>query len=218
MDKWTVIIPTIWKSNRIHKLLFDLIKCDFVDEIILIDNSNKFFEHYEVLDKVKLIQPNENIYVNPSWNLGVSASKNNLITISNDDINFNPNEYFFYLDELFRINNPIDCGFIGSHSLNYKIKETENPLIEIYNNKTNVGGWGCLFSFHKSNWKPIPNELKIWYGDNWIHATSNLILHLKGMKIETEMSTSSDLEEIRYVRDNDTLVWSKIINNAKATN
>ena len=76
MDKYSIIIPTLWKSNRIGKLLFDLIKCEFVDEIILIDNAGKFFEHFEALDKVKLVQMGENIYVNPAWNLGIKLAKN----------------------------------------------------------------------------------------------------------------------------------------------
>ena len=58
MDKYTIVIPTLWKSNRINKLLFDLIKCEYVDEIILIDNGGKFFEYFEALDKVKLVQTN----------------------------------------------------------------------------------------------------------------------------------------------------------------
>ena len=44
--KFSIIIPTLWKSERIHQLLLDLIKCEFVDEIILIDNANKFFDYY----------------------------------------------------------------------------------------------------------------------------------------------------------------------------
>ena len=39
LPKYTIVIPTLWKSNRIHTLLKSLIECDYVDEIILIDNS-----------------------------------------------------------------------------------------------------------------------------------------------------------------------------------
>jgi hypothetical protein len=54
---YSIVIPTLWKSPRIHKLFSDLISCNNVGEIILIDNNNKFFETYKSLDKVKLIQP-----------------------------------------------------------------------------------------------------------------------------------------------------------------
>ena len=45
--------------------------CD-VDEIIVIDNSLQGIE----LDskKLRVIIPNENIFVNPSWNLGVKEA------------------------------------------------------------------------------------------------------------------------------------------------
>ena len=91
------------------------------------------------------------------------------------------------------------------------ISENKSPVLEEYDNNSNKGGWGCLFSFHKQNWKPIPNQLKIWYGDNWIHMVIRPILQLSGINIETKMSTSSDLEEIRSVRDNDTKEWHKLL-------
>ena len=40
MVKYSVIIPTLWKSNRTRKLILDLVECQYVDEIIIIDNSN----------------------------------------------------------------------------------------------------------------------------------------------------------------------------------
>ena len=40
-----------------------------------------FFEYYEALDKVKLVQVEENIYVNPAWNLGIKIAKNDLIEL-----------------------------------------------------------------------------------------------------------------------------------------
>lgn len=211
MDKFSVIIPTLWKSKRIHKLLRDLIKSDYVGEIILIDNNKKFFETYESLDKVVLIQPEENIYVNPAWNMGVNLSKCNNITIANDDINFNVDEYYNYFEQLLELNDFKNLGFIGSHSTNYEIQESSNPTFEVYNNKVNKGGWGCLFSFEKSNWKPIPSQLKIWYGDNWIHMVSQPILNIVGIKIETEMSTTSELSDVRNVRDNDIIEWRNLV-------
>ena len=96
---------------------------------------------------------------------------------------------------------------------NYNDEEKLYAEIETYDNKTNTGGWGCLFSFNKSIWKPIPDQLKIWYGDNWIHGTNPNIFQLKGMSITTKMSTSSDMMSVRPTRDNDTIEWMKIINN-----
>jgi glycosyltransferase involved in cell wall biosynthesis len=39
MVKYSVIIPTLWKSDRTNKLISDLRECMYVDEIIVIDNA-----------------------------------------------------------------------------------------------------------------------------------------------------------------------------------
>ena len=205
MEKFSVIIPTIWKSEFTTPLLQRLSKCESVGEIILIDNAPDWDIE---MNKLIHIKESENTYVNAAWNKGVELAKYNNITIANDDILFDVDDYFHYMEHI-----PLkEFGFVGSHSDNYKGEKFLTIELEKYDNQTNVGGWGCLFSFHKTNWKPIPNQLKIWYGDNWIHTTNESILQLRGIEIETLMSTSSDLEEVREVRDRDTIEWMKLIN------
>jgi hypothetical protein len=190
MDKYSVIIPTLWKSNRIGKLLFDLVKCEFVDEIILIDNGGKFFEYFEALDKLKLVQVDENMYVNPSWNLGVKIATNNQIALLNDDINFDPNIF-----GLINSDTLSNYGIIGMGEGNYKepIDEERGPYIDVWKPGVNDWGWGCFIMFDKKYWIDIPENIKIWYGDNFIKdrnpAPKGI---LRNFKVETEMSTTSD--------------------------
>jgi hypothetical protein len=191
ITKYSVIIPTLWKSNRIGKLLFDLIKCEYVDEIILIDNGGKFFEYFEALDKVKLVQTGENIYVNPAWNLGVKLAKNDLIALLNDDINFNPNIFGVITNDIL-----LEYGIIGQSEFNYKVNNSDEPILEKWTGKVRDWGWGCLILFDKKNWIDIPDDIKIWYGDDYIFKC-NLAQKstLKNFNIETEMSTTSDEKE-----------------------
>ena len=201
MDKYTVVIPTLWKSNRIGKLLFDLIKCEYVDEIILIDNAGKFFEHFEGLDKVKLVQTGENIYVNPAWNLGIELAKNECIALCNDDINFDPN-IFGLINE----HTLMYSGIIGMGEGNYKdpIDEERGPYIDMWHPGVNDWGWGCLLLLKKSHWKPIPNEIKIWYGDNFIKDVNSVSKGcLRNFRVETEMSTTSDEKEWDDIKKKD---------------
>jgi hypothetical protein len=211
MDKFTIIIPTIWKSEYTLELISRYCECEYINEIILINNRIETTPKLPIHDKLNIINMPENIFVNPAWNYGVNISKNNYITISNDDILFNVNEYYQLLDQIISQQPLEKLGYIGSHSENYIISGDKKPSLEGYNTQNNKGGWGCLFSFHKQNWRPIPDQLKIWYGDNFIHMTSQPILQLLGINIETKMSTSSDLEEIRNVRDNDTKEWHKLL-------
>jgi GT2 family glycosyltransferase len=210
MEKFSVIIPTMWKSEYTTPLLKELSNSDFVDEIILIDNTDYILYPKQGwdFDKVQLVKEMKNTYVNPAWNKGVSMAKNSYVTICNDDIIFNPNEYFHYMQQILNI---LDIGFIGSHSENYTDTIFEECKIEPYNNQNNFGGWGCLFSFNKNIWKDIPNELKIWYGDNFIHATNPNIFQLRGLRIQTKMSTSSDDMSVRDIRDRDTQIWNGTI-------
>lgn len=211
MGKFTVIIPTIWKSEYTLELIKRYCECEYVGEVILINNRKEDTPALIENEKLKVYHMSENIFVNPAWNYGVSIASNDYITISNDDILFNVDEYYHLLNQIITQQPLENLGHIGSHSENYIISENKELVLEEYNNQTNKGGWGCLFTFHKKNWKTIPEQLKIWYGDNFIHMVVRPILQLSGINIQTKMSTSSDLEEIREVRDNDTKEWHKLL-------
>jgi hypothetical protein len=216
MDKYSIIIPTLWKSNRIHNLLRDLIDCEFVDEIILIDNAGKYFEYYEALDKVKLIQVEENIYVNPAWNLGIKLAKNNLIALINDDINFNPNIFEVITNDILN-----QFGIIGMGEGNYKtsIDVTQGPYIDKWQPGINDWGWGCMIMLFKPHWIDIPENIKIWYGDNFIKDVNPSPKSvLRNFKVETEMSTTSDEAEWDVRKEQDQINFIKYLRNEKITN
>ena len=62
----SIVIPTLQKDTKILKMLLDELNQDqTVGEIILIDNSLQGFEYNS--DKLRIIVPNENLFVNPSW-------------------------------------------------------------------------------------------------------------------------------------------------------
>ena len=178
MRTWSVVIPTIWKSNYIHQQLVEYVKSELIREIILIDNTRQYFDFYDKkLDKLILIQPETNLFVNPSWNLGVETSKSNNIIIANDDIVWDISQLNKFDDGIFK-----DFNVLGQSPSNFKngknlkqIKEIEkenltyNPL-----EGSRPHGWGCLLFTQKNLWKPIPDELKIWFGDDWIIYKSKL--------------------------------------------
>lgn len=210
MKKFSVIIPTIWKGPWISELLNRFCNTDYVDDIILIDNDFKnalpIIEH----KKIRRIIPNENLFVNPSWNLGVSLAKNENIIISNDDILFNVEKYFEFLCS---INDLSTYGIIGVNSDNYSLDTDIDITLNRYGEVHNTGGWACLLAFHEKSWKPIPEQLKIYYGDNFIHMTCSPILEIRGIKIETVMSSSANtsIEWVKKITDNDLTEWYKIL-------
>jgi hypothetical protein len=204
MEQFTIGIPTIWKSERINKLVTDLNSSVMIGEILIIDNLHQYDGRFNELLKVRVIQPEENLYVNPAWNRIVKESKNNLVALLNDDINFDVNIFESFNEELL-----LHVGITGMGQENYQNTQFEGEPIITDAQHTSDWGWGCFLLLHKSQWVDIPNELKIWYGDNFI-KTRNPYPNgtLRGFPIETEMSTTSDLDEVRGVRDRDTHLWN----------
>ena len=215
MVKYSVIIPTLWKSDRTKRLITDLQECEYVDEIIIIDNSYNGHQDTKV-EKIRFVSFGGNIYVNPAWNKGIELAKNECIALCNDDINFDPN-IFGVIDE----NILTYVGIIGMGEGNYKdeINKEKGSYIDIWEPGVNDWGWGCLIMLKKSHWLPIPNEIKIWYGDNIIKDVNSVSKGvLRNFKVETEMSTTSDETEWDEVKKKDYENFINYLRNGKTTN
>ena len=167
MNKISVIIPTLQKNkDLLVNLLHALNQDKGVDEIIVIDNSLKGID--ENIEKLKVIKPSENMFVNPSWNYGVKIAKNNFIALLNDDITISPN----FCSNVASKMTP-DMGIAG-FNINYvEINENIVPQpqdSEIFLEKINFrpDHFGIAMFFYKSSYIEIPEGLKIHFGDDWL--------------------------------------------------
>jgi hypothetical protein len=206
--KFTLVIPTLWKSNRFLDMLSLYLQYDSVGEIIIIDNSRGYFNHFsEVPHKITLIQPQENIYVNPAWNLGIGISKFENICILNDDVSFNVGIFDLFLKE-----DVLKNGIIGLSQTSYELTEDGQMVLDQWGPGMNDWGWGCMIFIKKNMWIEIPNDIKIWYGDNFIKEINpNPKWILRGLKVQTEMSTTSDLIEFNHIKQQDHQNYLKLI-------
>lgn len=203
MDKFSIIIPTLWKSNRTHTLINDLEMCDAVGEIIIIDNAQNS-KHYRDWSKAQIIVPDENLFVAGSWNIGVGLAKFNNIALCNDDINFHTSIFSSFIN--FGI-----PGIIGQASENYHNDYSYSMPTLSNMPAIRPWGWGCLIFLQKTFWKNIPEQLRIWHNDDWLvkfNPASKLVLH--NFSIRTEMSTTSDLQEFSYIKQQDTEYWNTL--------
>lgn len=99
----TVVLPVL---NQ-YKLTNDLLNCiskneEKPEEIILIDNGstdpiNELVNSHKNLN-IRYVRFNENIGVNPSWNLGIMKSKTPVVSILNNDLLIN-NHFFKRIKE-----------------------------------------------------------------------------------------------------------------------
>ena len=188
-EKISVIIPTIQKDTVVLQMLIDILEEDeAVSEIIIINNAIVPFSPELVGNKLKIHVPTRNLYVNESWNYGVSIAENNIFSLMNDDIICCKNLCSKVLETGFLNRNDVGLIGIDIHSINmynrdeYNIDEfssnVPNDKIPIQfiqiNNYLNTGDWGSTIFGKKENYHVIPGLFKIIYGDNYL-LIQNLI-------------------------------------------
>lgn len=200
---YSVIIPTMWRSPRTLKLISDLVQCDKVGEVIIVDNNpdNGNVDVQKGSGKVKILSNGKNNYVNPSWNMGVHAAAYPLIALCNDDINFNANKMF----EL----EPEAGDIFGLGEQCYEIeREFDYPTVTPASSRAH--GWGCLIMFKKEDYKPIDERLKVSFGDDWLFLNFAQRYNINGIRVETEMSTTSREAEFIAIAEEDGKVWNSL--------
>lgn len=165
----SIIIPTLQKNISVLTMLLNQLVLDVnINEIIVIDNSLQGINIKS--EKLKVIIPQKNLYVNPAWNLGVEEAKNNYIGIVNDDLIFPKNFIFQVVDFLTKTKN---IGIIGLDTIKpTKPNEFDNypksSKIEFLKTKERCSCWGSAIFMKKSSYQKIPEEMKIWFGDDFL--------------------------------------------------
>lgn len=210
----SIIIPSLMRIERLKETILELSKCDVVGEIILIDNS-KNNQPWDI-PKLKHICEETNIYINPAWNKGASLAKYDKLCFMNDDIWFD----WSYLKEISEYISP-DVGFIGMAPENYETPSANFQIIPIEpNTKALRGhrpiGFACCFFVHKSNWDPIPDDIKLWAGDDWLFYRSrgknHLICGIKCFGFLSATLSDSTLEsELGPIKTNDMLTIKEYV-------
>jgi hypothetical protein len=218
----TVIIPTIYKSPHLIKLLRVLENCDLVQEVILIEDdvskdntiNNTWF------NKLTIIPFTEKRWFNGCINLGVSLVKTQYYAISNDDVVF-PSSIIKDCMHHYKLRPK--TGVIGMHSTCYHQQPPSLFALAQQNDIiSQVGGWGMLMFNHKNNDIIIPNDLKHYFGDNYMIQYSKYPCYTYyGDKFYTtsdDWSTSVHINDIfkedgevynkKYLRD--TPMWETI--------
>jgi len=188
----SVIIPTMWKPVHIMHMLPILESHELIGEILIIDNdTSKTNPDIHKYSKVRHLPQQENIYVNPAWNLGVKLSKYDKLCFLNDDVIFNTNCLEYLYDKI----NP-DNGLLGFSEMSYcgfspEVFDTVQSTglgnkvflekCNIYANSEMSGMphtyYGCCMFLHKSRFFPIPSEFKIYYGDLFVYLLNSFTVN-----------------------------------------
>lgn len=189
---FSVIIPTIWRSSYITDIVEYLNTISCVGEIIIIDNDITHSKDFSYLQKIKYIKNPTNNYVSPSWNQGFEIASYDKLCLLNDDVLVHE-DVFFLMDSFISES----VGLVGLSSEVYEnvkehIYELRSPTsITIKPSIQRNFGYGCCMFIHKNNYIPIPSEMKIQYGDDFIFYNQERINYvLDGFEIIGKISAS----------------------------
>ena len=217
MSKVSAIIPTLWRAKDFTDHLVDvLIEDESVGEIIIIDNAPTDFFYDN--KKVVILQQEENLYVNPSWNLGVEESDYDKFIIFNDDIII-PYNFVFQLEYLLTE----DKGIVGIDARgviqvesfsrnNITFLDREVTLKSLVNRNW---GFGIAFGGHRKSYHKIPENIRVWFGDDYLVQMNKELGKINyvvdDLPIFTKMSATSDLEEFNVIKDIDRLMYDRFV-------
>jgi hypothetical protein len=215
-SKFSVIIPTMRKSlDTLKEMLVRYEKCPLVGEVLIINNGlydkDGFpTEDYDGIDahiglceleKIMIIHNGPNIYVNPAWNAGVKEAKYEYLLFANDDILIHD------LDNLleFMINHIETNEVIGIDIQKMNCPYALGELLP-----KEYLGWGSFFAMKKEHYVHIPEDIKIYCGDN-IQWMANKPLVLEGAKGEAKQRSTidTDLAHFQPIMENDWVLFTK---------
>lgn len=193
----TFVIPTLQRSAALLPLLRQLDDHPLVAEVVLIDNASlPLSERYR---GVRRIDPGENLYVNPSWNLGVAESTTDMVALCNDDVLFTPS----LIDAAARALR-LPVGLVGPSNVCFKGIWGPGGKARFRPTYRRPSGFGTLMFLRRDSYIEIPSSMKIWFGDDWLfyqQRRRNLAFH--GVDIDTQMSTTSSSPEFGPMFDQD---------------
>lgn len=166
----------MWLSDKLIPMLKVYNHSEYVKEIILIDNAPQKRPKLPVLKKLKVYTKGHNIFVNPAWNWGASLA-NYTIILANDDL------HIHNFDEVAGILSQSNYELVG-----LSVSKPVGPL-RIDPCKQFAGHhYGCLMMVR--NYHYIPEQFKIWYGDNFLFQFSKTRGILRNATIDLEKSTT----------------------------
>lgn len=213
-----LVIPTLWRPTRLVTALENYLHCPGVERVIVIDNDPanqpEAVQELERHPRLLLLHQSENLYVNPSWNLGMAQISGDatLVGLVNDDINI-PSPV---LEQLLAQAPPSGTvvGLLPAHEPDTGgTSESSNPesspfALEPfpYRQDLSIGtqcrGFGSALFLRRGDYVPVPTNLKIWFGDDWILRQADQVLGLRSSLISIERHvTMRDLRRSQAFRD-----------------
>lgn len=209
---FSVVIPTMQKSALLWPLLEVLQTHPDVDEILIVNNSDRDLDR-DLPPKAKQIYQGPNLYVNPAWNLGAEAAQSKILAIANDDIEIDA-ELLSNVAATFRLDDTF--GMIGpSREVVFERKRERYRTSRVWEVPA---GYGVLFFMRREDYVPIPDPMLIYAGEYWLfwqQERPNLEFH--GACLVTEMHTTSGATSFSRIKADDRTAYERAMAEIRGT-
>lgn len=211
--RFSVIIPTLQRSPLLRSVVDGCVAHPLVAEVIVINNAPAPLAWTS--EKVRVLQQADNIFVNAAWNLGAREARGQYLAIVNDDIDVAEGAFTMAARILdrnwFAMVGPDASCFRPSAAL-------KRPRIRVATWRDVDVGYGTFMCLRRENYIPIPEQMKIWGGDDWLFLNQRRPnASLVDVPIRTEMSTTTSSPEFQALRSQEFRVASPILNAAYGT-
>lgn len=167
----SIITPTMWQFLPYLDFLTYLLDLPVIGEVIIINNNKEATPEHGALThyKVRMITPEENIYVNPAWNLGAREAKNRNLCFLSDDVIVDMRVFPKVNDFMENADDTLGMTYICPGYADQQQPVVTTGEIEIETGVvTNRYGYGALFFIRKEDYDPIPEQFKVWFGDHFL--------------------------------------------------
>ena len=220
----SVVMPVLdqinWTDDCLRSLKENTIQ---PSEVILIDNGSKddyrsLVEKYRPIFNMKYVRNEENIGVNPSWNLGLKLSTSPYILFLNNDTYLNR----FFIKKVLKVMEDETVGIC------IPIREVTLPRVEMVNKDDDpitiiapdIEGWA--FAIRREvcdKTGPIPDILRTFMGDTFffdlsvglgyknIKITNNTVYHYGSLTVKV---VTPDQTQTRLIHKAENYEWRKM--------
>lgn len=189
---FSIVVPTLQRSPRLQEVTLRCAEHPLVREVLVINNAQEPipFSH----PRVRVLQQEQNIFVNPAWNLGVREARGELVALVNDDVLFE-DEALTHAAGILRRG---FFGIVGPDLSAFHDDGSRRISHRLARHDATTRYFGTFMCLRREDYRPVPQELRIWGGDDWLIATQRRPpAALIRTPFRTEMSTTSRAEEFQ---------------------
>ena len=185
--RFTVVIPTLQLSPLLPELIRTYDAHPLVGEILVVNNASTPLGIEA--GKLRVLDQGGNIFVNPAWNLGAREARCELLAISNDDIAIDA-------DLIDRAAARLDAGGVGIIGGDLRPDGPPTGRPRFTRAYRRPEGFGVLMFMATTSYAPIPDELKIWQGDDYLfHQQTGHNYLFRGFRLDTPHHVSAGRAE-----------------------